>query len=516
MIQQIYSRARALITPLLCLSLGVLQSCAQVASPGIAEPYLDVVVASMAAGLRNPDGTPHVTPPPHAVTGKTLNVTKFGADPADSATDDRPAIEAALNAATEGDEIYFPNGTYNLMTAASRNENANILLRSGVNLRGESGAGVVLISNFDTGTSSRAYTVIRGQDVSDVLVSNLSVSSTWNRKFPTNPRIQNPDRGGPLYAIALESNVGRNQRVTFESVIVERFARMGFRIGKGSSDVVIRRSTARNATDIGGGGAGYGFVMQGGGHLNSVENPYLGSKNDNYFNVVEECTAQGPYIRHGALIQFWAHNNVVRNSHFDQTIYDAIDLHGEDEYLNEIAHNTITRTSAGAGIGLGNSGATHDKTGPWNWIHHNTITSSMRGITVEYGTRANLIEDNTIQGNNSYFDQFGIGLGSVSDIVIRRNKIIDNKADGFAAFRFYMNRAEGEESEGSPAHNRIEANTIRGNAGLRARALKVESQGECNVFVNNAVSGNTDNTIATPDLASPLACKQKKTEIKRP
>jgi large repetitive protein len=513
MIQQTYNRTRALITPLLCLSLGVLQSCAQVAPTIVAEPYLGVVDASMAAGLRNPDGTPHVTPPPHAVTGKTLNVTKFGADPADSATDDRPAIEAALNAAKDGDEIYFPNGTYNLMSAASQNQNAHILLRSGINLRGESATGVVLISNFDTGVSSRAYTVIRGQDVSDVLVSNLSVSSTWNRQFPTNPRIQNPDRGGPMYAIALESSVGRNQRVTFESVNVERFVRMGFRIGKGSSDIVIRRSMAGNATDIGGGGAGYGFVLQGGGHLSGAGNPYLGSNNDNYFNVVEDCTAQGPYIRHGALIQFWAHNNVVRNSHFDQTVYDAIDLHGEDEYLNEIAHNVITKTSAGAGIGLGNSGATHDKTGPWNWIHHNTITSSMRGITVEYGTRANLIEDNIIQGNNSYAEQFGIGLGSVRDIVIRRNKIIDNKADGFAAFRFYANHSEGEEPAGSPAHNRVEANTIRGNTGLRARALHVESQGDCNVFVNNLVSRNTDNTIASTtvsaDLSSQLACKQK-------
>jgi large repetitive protein len=504
-----HNGVNALKTLLLCLSFGIIQSCAQVGAPLSDAPQLRVVNESMRAGLRNPDGTPHITPPPHVVTGKTLDVTKFGADPANSATDDRPAIEAALDAAKAGDEIYFPNGTYNLMTASSKNQNAHILLRGGVNIRGESTTGVVLISNFDTGVGSRLYTVIRGEDVSDVLVSNLSITSMWNRTFPTNPRIQNPERGGPMYAIAVESNVGKNERVTFDSVNVERFVRMGFRIGKGSSDIVIRRSTARNATDIGGGGAGYGFVLQGGGHLSGAENPYLGTNRDNFFNVIEDCIALGPYIRHGALIQFWAHNNVVRNSRFDQNVYDAIDLHGEDEYLNEVAHNTITNTSAGAGIGLGNSGAGHDKTGTLNWIHHNTITSSMRGITVEYGTRANLIEDNTIQGNSSYVDQFGIGLGSVRDMVIRRNKIIDNKADGFAAIRFYMNRAEGEEPEGSPAHNRIEANIIRGNTGLRARALKVESQGECNVFVNNIVSGNADNTMASADLASPLACERK-------
>ncbi len=495
MIEQSYRCVGALIALLCCASLGGLQSCAHVGSIDSVDSHLGVVTASMRAGLRNPDGTPHVTPAPHAVTGKTLDVTKFGADLADSAKDDRPAIEAALNAATQGDEIYFPNGVYNLMSAASQNPNANILLRTGVNLRGESATGVVLVSNFDVGTTSRQYAVIRGQDISDVLVSNMSVSSAWNRKFPTNPRVQNPERGGPMYAVAVESNNGFNQRITFDSINVERFVRMGFRIGRGSSDVVVRRSTARNATDIGGGGAGYGFVLQGGGHANGAVNPYLGTNKDNYFNIIEDCASEGPYIRHAALIQFWAHNNVVRNSRFDQSVYDAIDLHGEDEYLNEIAHNTITNTIAGAGIGLGNSGATHDKTGPWNWIHHNTISNSMRGISVAYGTRANLIEDNVIQGNDSYADQFGISLGSVRDMVIRRNKIIDNKAAGFAAILFIANRAEGDEPAGVPTQNRIEANTISGNVGARAQAVRIEAQGAGNLFVRNVVSGNTDNAV---------------------
>lgn len=453
----------------------------------------------LAAGLRYPDGRAHVTPPAHAVTGRTLDVvTQFGADPNDSDHDDRPAIEAALAAAREGDEVYFPNGIYNLKSASSHNDSAHLLLRSRVNLRGQSTRGVVLLSSFDVGTGSRQYTVIRGQDVSDILVSQLSISSTFDRRFPTDPRVQNPDRGGPLYGIAIEGSTGVNQRVTIDSVLVERFARIGFRIGKGSSDVVIRRSEARNATDIGGGGAGYGFVLQGAGHANADSNPYLGSVRDNFFNLIEDCVARGPYLRHGVLIQYWAHNNLVRNTRFDRIVYDAIDLHGEDEYLNEITHNTISGTSAGAGIGLGNSGATHDRTGPWNWIHHNTISSSMRGITVEFGTRANVIEDNVIQGNHSHADQFGIGLGSVRDVLVRRNQIIDNTAAGFAAIAFFANRAVGDEPAGAPSRVRIEENTIRGNTGPRARAVRIDAQGADNVFVNNRVSGNSDNSLPPP------------------
>lgn len=473
---------RRLLT-LASLALGPAVCLAQLAQP------------HLAAGLRNADGTPHVTPPAHAVTGRTLDVTRFGADLGDSEIDDRPAIEAALDAAREGDEVYLPNGTYNLMTASPRNDSAHILLRSRVNVRGQSTAGVMLVSNFDVGTGSRQYTVIRGQDVSDILVSQLSISSTWNGRFPTDPRVRNPDRGGPMYGIAIEGRAGVNRRVTIDSVRVERFARMGFRIGQGSSDVVIRRSLARNATDIGGGGAGYGFVLQGGGHASGDSNPFLGTRRDNFFNVIEDCVAEGPYLRHGALIQYWAHNNLVRSSRFDRVVYDAIDLHGEDEYLNEIAHNSISNTSAGAGIGLGNAGATHDKTGPWNWIHHNTIHGSMRGITVEFGTRANVIEDNVVRGNHGHVDQFGIGLGSARELLIRRNHIVDNTAAGFAAILFYANRAVGEEPAGSPSRVRVEGNVIRGNTGARARALRIEAQGPGNVFVDNQVSGNTDDSM---------------------
>ncbi|MBC7622215.1 MAG: right-handed parallel beta-helix repeat-containing protein [Aeromicrobium sp.] len=466
------------------------------AAKTVAETAADgVIERSLKAGLRDNGGVPRATPLNHMVKGRTIDVTRYGADIKDSATDDRPAIEAALNGAKPGDEIYFPNGVYNLNSPATNHPNVHILLRSGVNIRGESEAAVLLKSNFDVGLGSRPDTVMRGQDVSDILVSNLSITSTWDRRFPTSPRSQNPDRGGPMYAIAIEAKADANQRITFEAVRVERYARMGILVGKGSSDVVIRRCHASNATDIGGGGAGYGFVLQGRGHQSALANPYLGTSDDNYFNVIEYSTANGPYIRHGALIQYWAHHNVIRHSTFDQNVYDAIDLHGEDEYLNEVAHNTITNTSAGAGIGLGNSGAGHDKTGPWNWIHHNTIRGSMRGMTVEYGTADNLIEDNIITGNNSYAGQVGIALGSVKGIVIRRNQIIDNNADGFSAFRFFMNRAEGEEPAGSPANNRIDANIIRGNAGAKSRAFLVEAESGGNVIQKNIVGGNTDNSV---------------------
>ena len=58
-----------------------------------------VPVMYVRPGLVNPDGSVHAIPPPHRVTGKTLNVVDFGADPRDSATDDVPAIQKAIDTA---------------------------------------------------------------------------------------------------------------------------------------------------------------------------------------------------------------------------------------------------------------------------------------------------------------------------------------------------------------------------------------------------------------------------------
>ena len=81
-----------------------------------------------------------------------------------------------------------------------------------------------------------------------------------------------------------------------------------------------------------------------------------GFANDTRWNLVEDSSFEGPYLRHGALIQYVAHNNVIRHNEFHQVRLDAIDLHGELEYFNEIHNNLITDMPYGGGIGIGNTG----------------------------------------------------------------------------------------------------------------------------------------------------------------
>src|SRR5690606_10735796 len=95
--------------------------------PGDLTPYTK-------AGLFDNQGNPYPIHTPNPVTGATLNVVDFGAVPNDG-LDDIPAIHAAFDAAKAGDEIYFPNGTYDLIGTLFNDGTSHIALKSGVNVR---------------------------------------------------------------------------------------------------------------------------------------------------------------------------------------------------------------------------------------------------------------------------------------------------------------------------------------------------------------------------------------------
>jgi hypothetical protein len=54
------------------------------------------------------------------------------------------------------------------------------------------------------------------------------------------------------------------------------------------------------------------------------------------FNLVQGCQFLGPYTRNGVVLQYSTHNNLVAFNVARDNRLDAIDLHGEDEFLNEI------------------------------------------------------------------------------------------------------------------------------------------------------------------------------------
>jgi parallel beta-helix repeat protein len=435
----------------------------------------------------------------------------------DGVADDRAAIQAAIDASLSGDEVYLPNGTYVL---GSNHPSGNgpttfyqLRMKSGVNLRGESQAGVVIKSNLNTSvylnstaqTSLNMY-VIQLSGVSNLCLSDITISSTWNGTFSTQTSGNSSEAGGPAVAIRLGGGgTSQTHAITMQNLIVERYSRMGIQIGAGCTDVVIQNCIARNATDVGDGGAGYGFAIQGSAHANpsstsglsstdpfldNFTNPYLGTIADTCFNRIQGCIAQGPYIRHGVIIQYWAHNNQVSQNQCFNTQLDAIDLHGEDEYNNEIDHNVISGCLANA-IGLGNNGATHDKTGENNWIHDNRIQDCKVGIAIQFATPYTVVESNSISGNASKANGCGILLGYGLNALIRNNTIQGNTASNVTGILLRQDTDTGVAAtyRGAPKTNQILNNTISNNA----NGIQMLDDGGGNTFSGNLISGNDAN-----------------------
>ncbi|MFD0677833.1 MULTISPECIES: S-layer homology domain-containing protein [unclassified Paenibacillus] len=419
-------------------------------------------------GMTNADGTNHPVHMPHVTSGRVINVLDYGADPSDNRTDDRPAIQAAINAAVEGDEVYLPNGTYNLNTAPDGI--ANLLLKTGVNLRGESESGTVLKTALNKVKNS---TLLKAANQHELVISNLTLTSTWEGAYTTDHKVNNPASGGPDSMIVI-ANYGDypSYNITIDHVTVEKFTRMGIRIDN-SHDVVVKNSSFRNATDVGPGGSGYGVAIQG---MAKVDR--LGYDNDTRWNLVENSSFEGPYLRHGALIQFVAHNNTVRNNHFNKTKLDAIDLHGELEYLNDIYGNLVTDITTGGAVGLGNTGGTapsnHSKSGPKNYIHDNIIRNSREGIVVTMGTPDTIIENNLIENTTNVEDAAGINVLNGPGTIIRNNVIRNNTAPNYWAILLEHDKGDEKANyigEGDPLNVQILNNTITGNTnGIQLQA----------------------------------------------
>lgn len=431
-----------------------------------------IAVAPNNPGLREPDGTLHVIPAPSpapTIVNVLTRAAELGKsiDLADNANSDQAAIDAVLANVAPGSTVYFPNGTYNVSTIA--------LKKSGVHIMGQSRDGSIIKSSLSL--TGSAMTIM---GLHDIVVSQLAFTSTWAGTYSTDTGSNNPSAGGPLNMIATGKNT---YNVTIDSIACEKFDRIGVRIGGGSHDIVVKNSIARNATDVGGGGAGYGFVIMGDSHADATTNPFLGNPlKDTYFVKLDNDTTVAPYIRHGVIVQYWAHNNLITNSHFDGTRLDSIDLHGEDEYANEITGNPVTNSQRAA-IALGNSGGGHDnvgghdKTGVDNWIHDNDLVGNTLGISVEFGTQGTTIEGNTIRDNASLspVSPRGIVLGNSSGTRVSGNTIANNTVPGFVAFYLKDNAAEGTEPAGGPKNWTISGNTVTNSGTAFKDASELDS-----------------------------------------
>jgi Periplasmic copper-binding protein (NosD)/Secretion system C-terminal sorting domain len=428
-------------------------------------------------GMMETDGSIHLIHTPHITTGDTINVLDYGADPLDNENDDQPALDQAYAHASNGDEIYFPPGYYNLNRATIYSSTSHFKLKTGVNMRGASKDSVFLISNFPLSLNeSESTKFFYGSAVHDIVIEGITFTSTYTGVMPTSVSVNNPDKSAPKYGIYLTmSGVWQpSYNITIRDCDFELMRSQMVRVST-SHDVVVKRCTFSNATDIGGGGAGYGVSIQG-------EGPEIfrdGYPADCIHNLVDSCNFNGPYIRHGVIIQYTAHNNVVRNSYFNRTGYDAIDLHGEDEYLNDVYGNTVEDVPTGAGVGVGNTGATHDASGRKNHIHHNTFNRCREGVKVYLRSPETQIYDNVADDCSK-----GVYLLNAP----KTNVIGNTFKNGLYGVHLAHDNGTLGDYDGDPDSVAIAGNTLQNNSwGLQINAGTHIMLGE-NIFINNSVA----------------------------
>ncbi|CAN5568818.1 hypothetical protein BH09PLA1_BH09PLA1_04660 [soil metagenome] len=328
---------------------------------------------------------------PSPVTGRTLNVVTYGATPNNSSNDDSTAIKNAIAAAVSGDEIYIPNGLYHLKTR-------DIQLKTGVSIRGESQSGVVLNAQFsDQGVDNPNSQMFEAKPgVKNFTVSDFSINLTGGQSMQYG-----------FYIGSGSTGAVNSSRIAIKNVTVEGFEKFAVAV-RHSDNILVQSCTFKNATALGGGGEGYGVML---GY-------------DTTANCWVTQSTFGPVLRHGVVVQYSAHHNLIENNLANATTLDAFDLHGEDEYSNELRYNTVMNVSGGDGFGVGNTGSTHVDSGPYNWIHHNEVFNSRGGINIINGSNDEYIEDNNFHDNTGYGVRVYMGGGS--NLFFMRNTIKRN------------------------------------------------------------------------------------------
>lgn len=402
-------------------------------------------------GLVDQSGKQLELPVPDPATGRSLDVTDFGADPLPYSPDDAAAIRKAISAAEPGDQVMLPAGVYDLNSTDPEDKTANIVLKSGVHLIGAGPERTVLITSFNGEEDSR---VIRGSGIQDCIVADFTITSRY--EGPLGEDSDDDDAGGgPMYGIYIGRDQGEaSSRVLVKNLHIRKFERHGISV-KGSREVILSGNYISEATAIGAGGQGYGIAIEG---MANEQDP--NADTDSRHNVVIGNTLDGRHLRHAILLQFPTHNNLIAENTIIGSHLDAIDLHGEGEYLNEIRDNTVIGGKRAA-IALGNSGGKknkHDASGTGNWIHSNTLIGNRQGILVILGTPNTLIENNKILADEN--SKVGIELRNAPGTDIRDN-YITGRTDGFWAIWLKRDWGADGRGQGVPANVKIANNVIR-------------------------------------------------------
>ncbi|MDE6661129.1 MAG: right-handed parallel beta-helix repeat-containing protein [Anaeroplasmataceae bacterium] len=394
-------------------------------------------------GFYNPDGTVHELPADKEATGTRINVVMFGAKANDEEFDNTTAVKQAIASAKEGDYIYFPAGKYYFSsnTLSSPHFAHIYIYTNGIGIRGAGKDNTILVSKFSANDNlSKSTATLAVMNASDVTISDLTFTAEVPAEnMPTDLSTSRNNPEGNQYAPKVQISVVNTdpiestRNVVIKNCKISYFQESAIALKK-TQDCKVKDCEISDATDIGGGGAGYGICITGNGFESFS---MVGSTTDSRYNFISDNTFKGPYLRHAIILSYVTHNNVVYNNSIDGCQDEPLDLHGEDEFLNVFTKNKVANVTK-TGIGLGNPGSTHDATGPGNVIYGNEVENALGGIQVSYGTPDTQIYNNVFK--NLKEGSTGIRITFGPNTTIRNNEIsnIVGESVGISSYYYYV------------------------------------------------------------------------------
>lgn len=396
-------------------------------------PKIDWMKDWNQAGLFHKDGSQFTVFAPKQVSGSIINVLEAGAVVDDDSFDNTPVIKAIMETIKPGDELYFPEGKYyfksQLPGVSLYKPNIHITTDN-ISLRGDGEDKTFIISkNQPIANKSSNTATLLITDASKIKISNLSITSIYKDSNLPKPGVTNENNNvngkydSPKYHIVVYGNSKKTGKVIIDQIEVEYFQVTGIRIHNSAENQILN-TTIQKATDIGGGGHGYGIEIRGNGtgqfHL-------IDTYQDTYFNVVANVNITSPYMRHGIILTYMAHNNFVFNNTVKYNGDDGIDLHGQDEFLNYLYNNISSDSYNGAGIGLGNYGNSsnkHAETGVGNVLYQNLLERNRYGVTIQYETFYTQVIENVMRNNRdgAVVEHLEVEFTNIQDNVLVNNE----------------------------------------------------------------------------------------------
>jgi hypothetical protein len=390
---------------------------------------------------------------PQTGGGNTILATDHGMQ-AGTTTDQGGALRTAFIYARDGDTVMIPSGDYHMAS--------QVRVPSGVILRGAAdGSTRFLVADE---VEDLLFVAPNAADVEILDLTITAAGSSYVSAVTVN------DRYSSLPA----------HRVRIAGLTIDGFSSRAISV-RNAEHVLVENNVIRDATALGGGGQGYGIELR---------------DDDNHDNWVRGNTI-GPVIRHAILLQYRAHNNLVEGNVAIDTTEDAYDLHGEDEYLNEFRGNLAywrdpiaAQSITAGGFGIGNTGATHDDTGPGNWIHHNEVYHYTYGADVILGSHHNYIDGNhfhdlrvagvrvtngggdflQIRGNLIEDANLGISAENANFLTVQGNRFVDNASGGIRlasdSSDYLIEENDFSAQSANPLNLGSDDGTVRDNTGL--------------------------------------------------